>query len=237
MRVSGSVNTSRDLDWPGTHNVRDLGGLPTRDGGVTRWGAVVRGDHPDNLTAGGWEALRAHGVRTLVNLSGDEYEPGEGLEVVHWPLDDLDDVEFWDVWGHGLDCTPLYYGAFLDRFPARVARVVVAVADAPEGGVFVHCGSGRDRTGLVVMLLLGAAGVPAEVIADDYVVSTARLEPAWAALGAGDQTGKIERLVASKGTTVRQGVLDAVASHEAEDYLVGLVGVGRVAALRDRLVL
>ncbi|WP_235926519.1 tyrosine-protein phosphatase [Actinokineospora pegani] len=231
------MHTTRDLDWPDTYNVRDLGGLPTRDGRTTRWGAVVRGDHPGNLTVGGWAALRAHGVRTLVNLTGDEYEPGEGLEVVHVPLDDLDDGEFWDVWGRGLDCTPLYYGAFLDRFLGRVARVVAAVADAPAGGVFVHCGGGRDRTGLVVLLLLAAVGVPAEVIADDYVVSTARLEPAWVALGAGDQTRKIEQLIASEGTTARQAVLDAVASHDIQDYLVGVVGAVRVEAIRDRLVL
>jgi protein-tyrosine phosphatase len=30
------------LDWAGCYNVRDLGGLPTRDGGSTRRAAVVR---------------------------------------------------------------------------------------------------------------------------------------------------------------------------------------------------
>ena len=33
----------RALDWDGCVNVRDLGGLPTEDGGRTRPGAVVRG--------------------------------------------------------------------------------------------------------------------------------------------------------------------------------------------------
>ena len=37
---------SRVLTWDGCLNVRDLGGLPTEDGGTTRFGAVVRGDNP-----------------------------------------------------------------------------------------------------------------------------------------------------------------------------------------------
>jgi len=43
----------------------DLGGLPTRGGGVTRHGAVVRGDALDELTEAGWQALVAQSVRTI----------------------------------------------------------------------------------------------------------------------------------------------------------------------------
>ncbi len=43
----------------------DLGGLPTRGGGVTRHGAVVRGDALDELTEAGRQALVAQSVRTI----------------------------------------------------------------------------------------------------------------------------------------------------------------------------
>jgi hypothetical protein len=33
----------------------------------------------------------------------------------------------------------------------------------------VHCAHGKDRTGVVIMLLLAACGVPQEVIVDDYI--------------------------------------------------------------------
>lgn len=56
----------RILNWEGCNNVRDLGGLPTRSGLRTRWGALVRSAHPAKLTAAGWGALYAHGIhRTL----------------------------------------------------------------------------------------------------------------------------------------------------------------------------
>ena len=52
----------RDLVWDGCLNVRDLGGLPTRDGRETRFGAVVRADSVRALSVEGWDALLAYGV-------------------------------------------------------------------------------------------------------------------------------------------------------------------------------
>src|SRR4051812_40117951 len=88
----------RHLDWAGCVNVRDLGGLPTGDGGSTRWSAVVRADSLDRLTAEGWAALHAYGIRTLVDLRESDERTAEverpaGITVVHVPLDDNDDTD------------------------------------------------------------------------------------------------------------------------------------------------
>jgi protein-tyrosine phosphatase len=61
---------------------------------------------------------------------------------------------FWRrVWDEGLDGTPLYYRPFLEEKAERCAAAVAALADARTGGVLVHCGIGRDRAGLVALLL------------------------------------------------------------------------------------
>ena len=41
----------------------------------------------------------------------------------------------------------------------------------------VHCSAGKDRTGIVVALVLAALGVPDEVIAADYALSARYLDP------------------------------------------------------------
>ena len=43
--------------------------------------------------------------------------------------------------------------------------------------VAVHCQVGKDRTGLVVALVLGAVGVTDEAIAADYALSAEYLRP------------------------------------------------------------
>lgn len=51
------------------------------------------------------------------------------------------------------------------------------IAHAPEGGVLFHCYAGKDRTGLISMFLLSFAGVPTQIIAEDYNESNTHLEP------------------------------------------------------------
>ena len=156
-------------------NVRDLGGLAVADGTVTRRGAVVRADSLDRLTADGWRALEAYGVRTVIDLRNDierEAEPYAcAVPVVHVPVEDDADDEFIRQWRPF--SSPHYYAAALARWPQRAAAAVRAVARAGPGAVVIHCGMGRDRTGLISLLLLSLVGVAPSDIAADHELSAA----------------------------------------------------------------
>jgi protein-tyrosine phosphatase len=73
-----------------------------------------------------------------------------------------------------------FYTIALESFRTRVAGIVRAIARASDGGVLVHCYAGKDRTGLVVALLLALAEVADEVIAEDYAASDLYLQPLYA---------------------------------------------------------
>jgi protein tyrosine/serine phosphatase len=178
--------SDRVLDWEGCANVRDLGGLATADGGSTRRGAVVRSDNARRLTDAGWEALAEHGVRTVVDLRWPEElaeDPPRELpiEVVNISLfGNLDHEYFRDLDARiapleAADRVRESYLEFLELYRPNFAAAIAAVADAPEGGVLIHCAAGKDRTGLISALLLGLAGVPEEEIAEDYAESEANL--------------------------------------------------------------
>jgi protein tyrosine/serine phosphatase len=179
---------SRTLHWDGCVNVRDLGGLPTEDGSVTRHGAVVRSDNVRRLTDAGWQALAEHGVRTVVDLRWAEElaedPPREvPIDVVHVSLFGNLDQGYYDDLGERLsgltdpaDLTRESYLEFLERYRDNLVRAVTAVARAARGGVVVHCAAGKDRTGLVSALLLRLAGVGVDEIAADYGESEANLE-------------------------------------------------------------
>jgi hypothetical protein len=169
----------RHLTWDGCLNVRDLGGL-----GRIRRGALVRADALQNLSAEGWRALEHHGVRTVIDLRnpdeiGEDASPRPpGLTTIRIPLDGMEDTEFWSQWLERPEFgTPHYYGPWLKRFPDRAARTLAAIARAQPGGVAYHCGIGRDRTGLITMLILAALEVPVDVAAEDYALSESRVPP------------------------------------------------------------
>jgi protein-tyrosine phosphatase len=217
----------RRLDWQGCRNVRDLGGLRTGNGRSTRRGAVVRGDSPDLLTEAGWEALRAYGIRTIVDLRNDDERdlgarPAE-ITTVHVPLDGVEDTEFWARWGSGPQFgTPLYYRPHLERFPERSARAIAAVADAGPGGVLIHCVGGRDRAGQISMLLLALAGVAPREIAADYCLS-------------GNDEG--DEFLAGRGTSASEVIVSTLAALDLEQALAGGgLSERSLAALRERLV-
>jgi protein-tyrosine phosphatase len=184
----------RALAWEGCANVRDLGGLATADGGRIRRGVLVRSDKAARLTERGWQELVGHGISTIVDLRTDEElleDPPREVPIQALRISLFGD---WDqAYAEELDerlsrfppgeQLREFYLEALDRHRGHIVSVIAAFADAPAGGVLVHCAAGKDRTGIVVALLLRLAGVPADAVADDYAESEANLEQlsrAWA---------------------------------------------------------
>ena len=204
---------TRDLVWDGCLNVRDLGGLPTTDGGETRSGAVVRADSVRLLSDDGWRALVDYGIGLVIDLRGDhereEDPPAElPVEVVHVPFMEASD-EAWEEIAEELEAattaapddaaaTRDAYLIFLERFKDNVAASVRAVAHAPQGGVVIHCVGGKDRTGLLTALLLHVAGVDEATIARDYALSEERLrerhEPWFEAAESEEELQRLRRI-------------------------------------------
>lgn len=178
-----------NLLWDACYNARDLGDLPVVGGGHIRPGALIRSDLLARLTPAGRQALIAHGVRTVIDLRlpvqiseepsafvTGQPKAGEPVYLI-LPVENPDSPHFAAV-----DNAPSRaenYCLMLEHFQPQFAAIVRAVADAPAGGVLLHCHAGKDRTGVVVALLLGLVGVPDDEIAADYAASEDRLWPLY----------------------------------------------------------
>jgi protein tyrosine/serine phosphatase len=188
----------------GAMNVRDLGGLPTDDGGETVRGRVLRADNLQDLTPADVRRLVDDlGVRTIVDLRTtievDKEGPGpltREARVEHRHLSlypesgGLTDVDAdgekvlpWQTdWGRAAGDDPAalnpaigYYLAYLRHRPDSVLAALRAMA-AADGTVVVHCAAGKDRTGVVVALALSAAGVRRAAVVADYVATGDRID-------------------------------------------------------------
>jgi len=247
---------TRELVWDGCLNVRDLGGLPTVDGGETRYGSVIRADSVNQLSEEGWLALVDYGIRTVLDLRGDhEREDGPPadlpVEVVHVPFMEASEAE-WEEIAEQLEAataaapdvataTREAYLIFLERFEANVAAAVRTVAKAPEGGVVIHCVGGKDRTGLLAAFLLHLAGVSDADIAADYALSEERLRPrhdAW--FEAAESEEELERLrrIAQTPAASMLGVFEELERrHGSVEAYLRAAGVSdeELASARTRL--
>jgi protein-tyrosine phosphatase len=159
------------VTWGGIHNTRDLGGMHGSRGTIAPQ-RLFRMPRPDELNEQGWIELQSAGVRTLVDLrNSDEIrslplQPERVRSVVR-SIENQSDEHFMSRHGHELG-SPAYYRDSLRRWPEKIAAAITAIAHADDGGVVVHCSAGRDRTGLIVAMVLDLCGVELQSILDDY---------------------------------------------------------------------
>jgi protein-tyrosine phosphatase len=132
--------------------------------------------------------------------------------------------------------SPLYFPAMLAEHPQPVVRAVRAIATARPGCVVFHCAGGKDRTGLLALVLLTlAAATPDEIIAD-YLLTYDRMKQRYDELGAPDQLAAVQALLASRNTTIEASLTSTIASLTMPGFLLdnGLSGT-ELAALHTRL--
>ena len=250
--MSQSLQPRRFLAWEACHNARDTGGYPTHSGRQTRWQTLVRADNLHKLTLAGQAALRDYGVRTVIDLRlaheleklpnpfAAQQNPPESPIYLNLPLHDPAANAAMDVATSMMD----EYIIILEQSKPHISGVIQAAATGmAEGTVVVHCHGGKDRTGIVVALLLSIAGVPRETIIEDYALSEAQLEPlhaVWLEEQRIAQGHAIERprWMQSRPETMR-GVLDFLDREYGgpEGYLLAAgVSPTCIIQIRDHLI-
>lgn len=239
----GRMRDERTIQWEGFYNARDLGRLPTTDGGVTRSGQLVRSADLRYATDEALEAMREHGIGTVLDLRNDfetRLEPKspeeaqanahrvpptpeppmpEGVFTVRVPLDNTVDVDFWArMREEGRLGSPRFFRPVLEEQPERVAAVLRTIARAP-GGVLYHCAIGRDRTGLATFAMLALADVEPAAIVDDYVRSVEELRPFFARLDYPDPSDWVAENLAARGFTLEEAVAEQLDGFDARAAL------------------
>ena len=201
-----------------TINFRDLGGLPAGTG-VIRKGVLYRSEGPANLSSEQQAALSGLDIRNIIDLRSaqeSETQPHAWYgEDCRWHGLHVDaDLR---VFGHegrerlrkGSD-PQIAVNAMVETYreiPAALIPHWSRIAECLIEGelpVLVNCTAGKDRTGVVVALILEMAGVSREEIIADYMLSRIFGENILA-------SGKLEAgLMASYGFVPSQGQIDAL---------------------------
>ncbi|TFC14721.1 tyrosine-protein phosphatase [Cryobacterium algoritolerans] len=224
--VNESSLESRTLSVEGLVNARDLGGLRRKDGTLTPRRVFFRSENVDWVTPAGWDQMHEAGIRTIVDLrqagerAQDTQPRPDWLTTLNFDLDGLDNADFWtDSWSNGLVGTALYFLPHLDAMPERSIAVLSALASAPTGGVLFHCMGGRDRTGLIAMLLLAAIDAEPDAIVDDYLETVRLADLRAATANRNNAEPEIEALCQTYGTTTEGAFRAALAGLDVEAFL------------------
>ena len=173
----------RAIDLDGCVNFRDLGGYPTATGRTVRWRTLFRSDALHALSEPDVARLRDElrlsdivDLRSTFELTNEGRGPLEREPIAfhHNPLFDGDPSAADRSRAADMSLGERYVG-MMRMGHARIVSAVRLLATAAGGAVY-HCAAGKDRTGVLSAILLGALDVPDEVIVADYALSAERID-------------------------------------------------------------
>ncbi len=177
----------RFLPLEGTVNFRDVGGYETENGRFVRWGHLYRGGILANLTDADQELLQAIGLRTVCDVRSaeeaarrpDRLDRLYNLTHLQLSVETVDRFSvlrtLWVVLFQRHRLFEVLHNGYLEVVLEQNAHIVREIfcrlADPAILPALVHCTAGKDRTGILVALILTALGVPRATIVADYTLS------------------------------------------------------------------
>lgn len=243
------------IPMDGLHNLRAVEGYATANGGRMRPGRLYRSGAWERLSQDDRAWFQAH-VKTVLDLRHPDEVAGAAHARTGEPPGDAvhrsvfrPDVPMADfiaelnaVRGPGITS-----GRYIDYLKvgaaARFARCIELLAEESRYPVLVNCTAGKDRTGILVAVVMDLLGVADAAIAEEYQRSNAAIDGLIAYLTAVGRApeGDIEEIrarIATPGDRIL-GFLEGVRAEygSVRDLLAGEgVTDATVVALEERLV-
>ena len=153
------------------NNFRDIGCENVRKG------LLFRGTECGSLTEEDKELLfKQCDIKTIVDLRSpqevEEKKDAEipGVKIINIPLLSIEEMSV-AVQGQFPDVVASYRAAVNRTKKETWTQIFDVLLNKGEGAIFFHCTQGKDRTGIVVAVILAALGVSKQAIYDDYLLT------------------------------------------------------------------
>jgi protein-tyrosine phosphatase len=170
-------------------NFREIGGLDTSDGKRMKSGILYRSDELSQLTPNDRKIFRGLNIKMVIDLRGvkerkkkiDNIPADLNIPVMNIPIDhrnqDLKQMQFFlfliqkskefdfdkymkeHYFGTAFECT------------AQIKDILTLLSDEKNLPALIHCTVGKDRTGFMAAILQLLAGVPRQIVIEEYLVT------------------------------------------------------------------
>lgn len=185
----------RKLQLRKLFNTRDLGGMPAGDGMAIKHGKLIRSGKLYKLPDKTITKLKNKGVNLVIDLriftEREEYPDTviDGVEYIHLPIlctatpgitreksmsktMAIEARRLKDEFGTADNyMVAMYKMVLFSEEPVNLLKDCLRLIIDNDGCVLWHCSGGKDRAGLVAMLVESLLGVDEKLIVDDYVAS------------------------------------------------------------------
>jgi protein-tyrosine phosphatase len=177
--------TEKLIMLEGTYNLRELGGYRAPNGQTILKHKLLRSDGLHSLSKADEAFLIKYGVRTIIDLRStreveerpDTFMHDPDIQYVHVPFLDRMLNNASDM--IKMDSLANVYIDILKNNQPSIKKVFNIISYNINNGVLFHCAAGKDRTGVIAMLLLLLCDIEKETIIEDYSWSATLMEPVF----------------------------------------------------------
>jgi protein-tyrosine phosphatase len=181
----------------GLSNLRDVGGSPAGVGRRVERRKLFRAEalifpgataKASYFMAQNQAAYEALGLRSVIDLRGaaevsaapSAWPQATGAELLHAPLDAANEGDALQIVRRlregtlrefGVEDLGRFYGLLVRRHARTFGRVIEHLAGPGRLPALVHCLAGKDRTGILIALLLESLGAPRDFVVADYAMT------------------------------------------------------------------
>ena len=171
-------------------NFRDPCGIEASGKGLLREGVLFRSANPDKLNNDDLQKLKSLDIKTVIDLRAP-HEIRKGHKSVDHAYKLSLPLDFQQTTRERLrpviykkdsedlisDISNAIYLEILDASGAVFKQVMETLASTERFPVLIHCQAGKDRTGIIIALILLSLGVERDVIISDFMKSNDELLP------------------------------------------------------------
>jgi protein-tyrosine phosphatase len=176
-------------------NTRDLGGMPAADGKKIKYGKLIRSGKLYKIPEETQKALKDLGLTTVIDLriftECEEYPDSviDGVNYVHLPVlctatpgitmensmrktMAVESRRIKSEFGNADNyMIAMYKMVLFSEEPVALLKQALRLIIDNDGCILWHCSGGKDRAGIVAMLVESLLGVDEKVIIQDYTAS------------------------------------------------------------------
>lgn len=175
----------RHINVKGVNNLRDLGGLFTKEGYQLKWGMIYRSDKLSNITEEDFSRLFSLNLHSIVDLrttweaedEPDQWPELEKIQHIHIPVGE-GTIKREEIMAHlqkpDFDAVALMREAnrsFVEEYTDEYRQFFSLLLEEQNYPILYHCSAGKDRTGFASAIILAALGVDRKTIMDEYLLS------------------------------------------------------------------
>ncbi len=177
------ITAERILQTDGVFNFRDIGGYNSVTNQQVRWGMVYRSSSMSHVESSDIEIFNELGIKSLIDLRTEKevdiyppkYKTSHSFKI---PIESgnlnsyINKITFEEM-KRGDILIALQDGQMemLHNNTKQLAQIFDVLLDKQNYPAIIYCTWGKDRTSLVVALILSALDVPYEQILQDYMLS------------------------------------------------------------------